>query len=471
MPAVSAAQEKLMLAVAHNPEFAKKVGIPQEVGEEFTDDEDARGYITSAGVLVEKSISPNMSLTKEGYLLCENAVIARTGIQEYSPQEAGMPGGADGKVRLIRSNDEVFDPKTLASFENKPITMSHPPSMLTSKNWGRFAKGSVHNIRQDGSLMRADLLITDSDTIKKVQDEGLRELSCGYYSMLDTMEPGVASQTSIIGNHVSIVTNARAGSICAIADSTDTSLINTENSKDTKMAKHKTSFRLALKNFIGLADEATKLAEQMDEDENEKGDTPADINDAADVAHEAAEDKQEADALTLIKELAARIEALEALNKQEESVTDEDGSEDDTAEAEVTDEKADAEDEETADGEYAVGDSINTIISKVEILAPGAKLMTSLGDSKDVHINISHVKKQALGQVALTDSDMLTGLLDGKSVDELSGDVLNVVFNAAVALKKAKNNSIVQQPVFLADSTKEKYDPLAAATARYYASR
>ena len=166
------------------------------------EDEDARGYITSAGVLVEKSISPNMSLTKEGYLLCENAVIARTGIQEYSPQEAGMPGGADGKVRLIRSNDEVFDPKTLASFENKPITMSHPPSMLTSKNWGRFAKGSVHNVRQDGSLMRADLLITDSDTIKKVQDEGLRELSCGYYSMLDTMEPDLLPHPQIWGGQV-----------------------------------------------------------------------------------------------------------------------------------------------------------------------------------------------------------------------------------------------------------------------------
>ena len=37
MPATSAAQEKLMQAVAHNPEFAKEVGIPQKVGKEFTD--------------------------------------------------------------------------------------------------------------------------------------------------------------------------------------------------------------------------------------------------------------------------------------------------------------------------------------------------------------------------------------------------------------------------------------------------
>jgi hypothetical protein len=36
MPAVSGKQEKFMQAVAHNPKFAKKVGVPQSVGKEFT---------------------------------------------------------------------------------------------------------------------------------------------------------------------------------------------------------------------------------------------------------------------------------------------------------------------------------------------------------------------------------------------------------------------------------------------------
>jgi hypothetical protein len=35
MPSVSPAQEKTMRAVAHSPEFAAKVGIPQSVGKEF----------------------------------------------------------------------------------------------------------------------------------------------------------------------------------------------------------------------------------------------------------------------------------------------------------------------------------------------------------------------------------------------------------------------------------------------------
>lgn len=35
MPSKSPEQHKLMVAVAHNPSFAKKVGIPSKVGKEF----------------------------------------------------------------------------------------------------------------------------------------------------------------------------------------------------------------------------------------------------------------------------------------------------------------------------------------------------------------------------------------------------------------------------------------------------
>ena len=36
MPSKSPAQHRLMTAVAHNPEFAKKVGVPTKVGKEFS---------------------------------------------------------------------------------------------------------------------------------------------------------------------------------------------------------------------------------------------------------------------------------------------------------------------------------------------------------------------------------------------------------------------------------------------------
>jgi hypothetical protein len=42
MPTKSRKQSKLMQAVAHSPAFAKKVGIPQTVGQEFVKADAAR---------------------------------------------------------------------------------------------------------------------------------------------------------------------------------------------------------------------------------------------------------------------------------------------------------------------------------------------------------------------------------------------------------------------------------------------
>ena len=38
MPTVSEKQEHFMQAIKHNPAFARKVGVPQKVGKEFTKD-------------------------------------------------------------------------------------------------------------------------------------------------------------------------------------------------------------------------------------------------------------------------------------------------------------------------------------------------------------------------------------------------------------------------------------------------
>lgn len=43
MPSKSKAQAKLMRAAAHNPAFAKKVGVPQSVAKEFVRADKAKG--------------------------------------------------------------------------------------------------------------------------------------------------------------------------------------------------------------------------------------------------------------------------------------------------------------------------------------------------------------------------------------------------------------------------------------------
>jgi hypothetical protein len=50
MPSKSPAQHRFMAAVANNPSFAKKVGVPPSVGKEFVRADKAKGYSTKAKI-------------------------------------------------------------------------------------------------------------------------------------------------------------------------------------------------------------------------------------------------------------------------------------------------------------------------------------------------------------------------------------------------------------------------------------
>lgn len=54
MPATSKKQEKFMQAVAHNKAFAKKVGVPQKVGKEFTMKKYAKGGVPMESKMMKK---------------------------------------------------------------------------------------------------------------------------------------------------------------------------------------------------------------------------------------------------------------------------------------------------------------------------------------------------------------------------------------------------------------------------------
>lgn len=45
MPSKSPKQARMMAAVAHNPKFAKKVGVPQSVGKEFNQADKGTGIL------------------------------------------------------------------------------------------------------------------------------------------------------------------------------------------------------------------------------------------------------------------------------------------------------------------------------------------------------------------------------------------------------------------------------------------
>lgn len=164
----------------------------------------------------------NTRRTGDGYLVAD-VLTARTGIQLYTGDEMGRP---DLKVvRVYRPEDQVFNKDSLATYGNKPITDDHPSEDVTSKNWKDLAVGTVGGeVARDGEFVRIPLMITDQDTIEKIED-GKRELSAGYKCGIawqsgktPSGEDYDAIQKDIRINHVAVVDAGRAGSRCKIGD-------------------------------------------------------------------------------------------------------------------------------------------------------------------------------------------------------------------------------------------------------------
>ena len=171
-------------------------------------------------------LSENISRREpEGYLLCLNVPVARTGVQEYLPEELGIPppgGNPSALIPVYRPEEEVFSPECAASFEGMPVTNDHPADGVTLDNIRFLQKGHVHNVRRgsgdESDLLLADLIITDPYLIDLILMEGKREISCGYtYRLCE--ENGRYVQRSIRGNHIAVVDSGRAGPRVRIIDS------------------------------------------------------------------------------------------------------------------------------------------------------------------------------------------------------------------------------------------------------------
>lgn len=148
--------------------------------------------------------------TEEGYLV-DHPVVTRCGIFEYADPEKGE----DGIRRELRLPEEVFAEKSLASYEGKPIIITHDAGEINKNNVQREQIGTILSKGyRDGNNVRCKIVIHNTDALKRC---GLRELSLGY-SQTPEETPGVyegeeydAIQRDIEINHLALVGEARAG--------------------------------------------------------------------------------------------------------------------------------------------------------------------------------------------------------------------------------------------------------------------
>ena len=171
-------------------------------------------------ILVAEKLSQHRYKTPEGYLICVDSVLARTGKQTYRRNEIFADSEDDRLIEVDRKAEEVFSPETMASFENKPICVEHPDVDVTVDNISEFAVGFVRDIHKgeyEGEpVMLGTLVITDAKTIEEIENGEHTDLSCGYDCDIEDCDS--PEQKHIRGNHIALCEHGRAG-IARIVDS------------------------------------------------------------------------------------------------------------------------------------------------------------------------------------------------------------------------------------------------------------
>lgn len=375
--------------------------------------------------------------TPEGYLLCRDVPLARIGTLMYGDGEVPVTADNTGLILIQRGEDVLFDPKTIASAEGKPITDDHPEDWVGPKNWKELSKGSGHNIRRgegiDSDLLIGDLLVTDKDTIDAVL-EGKVEISLGYDADYIEVSPGKGLQSNIVVNHIALVDKGRCGSRCSIGDSF----------MSDKTKKKKISFADRIRNLVKTkdAEEAEKLAKAV---EDEDLDIKTDDNDPDDEP-----DGKTGDTLKqILKQLKTMDSDIQELKAKVEDSDDPDPTKDDDPakkgkeESETKDDILKAEKAEKIDeGVTHTGDSLKEVMVRAEILSPGIKLPPTI-DSANNGKAVVLAKRQALkAAMQTTDGQQAVAPFIGANanVDTLPIQTLDAAFIGASELIKQQNN-------------------------------
>lgn len=492
---------------------------------------------------VTTRLSGKLSLTNEGFLLCEEVNLAKTGSMIYGPEEVGVPAGPRGFVEVDTDPEDLFDPKTLASANGKPVLNEHPDDKdkgVDPENWRELTGGTLLSPRRKGDYLVGDLLIADASLIEAVLgldrgqfmeflsqgEEGRRELSSliedrqgrsskrevslGYDADYEDLGIGHGRKINILVNHIALVTEGRCGPTCKIQDN--------KPKGARKMANRRIMDRLR-KAFNGNDkkgfDEAMGEVEPMiDEDpmgaassehhvhvhlpagptpgaENLEKARAAEANKVVSGDDAPAKGKYTDEELdNRFKTIGDSLEEIKGMigGKKKEDPVDpapnaaegDEGEVTEDADGYLTPKTGDGEKYKTGDKEIEgdleeeapvgtgdkarksrdssyLADTFADVQAGVEILTPGMRTPTydRKFNPRITYDNVCRMRKRSL-KLALQDSatkSLVTQArggreFDGALVDRMTCSSARMLFDAAVGMKKASNNSGYTRPVF-----------------------
>jgi hypothetical protein len=155
MPSTSAKQKKFMNAVAHNPAFAKKAGVPQSVGQDFSNADKALKVRSSVrtrpdrqGVNNPKTDHGNAAFFKEGGDMKKG--YADGGMSMVNKGGKMVPSfAADGKGKMAKGGMAKADMKQDKGMMQKAVN-KHEGRLHKGAEMTKLSKGGSASARADG---------------------------------------------------------------------------------------------------------------------------------------------------------------------------------------------------------------------------------------------------------------------------------------------------------------------------------
>lgn len=372
-------------------------------------------------------LSANISKTPEGYLICHNVPIARTGVQQYIGTEIGLDHS--NIVKVYRLPEEVFNPATLASFEGKPLTDNHPSGLVSVDNVNALFKGVAQNVKrgsgEDIEHMVSDLVLYDPTLINETENGNKREISCGYNCEYEPYKDGY-KQVNIRGNHIAVVPQGRAGQSIAIKDSNESIKRRKPMSKKSILSK---MFAVFAKD--AEPEEIEKALDAISEQTEE----PKQSKDCKAKDEELEEKKKDEESETTKETLHAIIKRLDALDAKISKDEDEEG-------VKALEEFAKEEKENKGDEKDETLDTLITAESASEIAPEDKPENPITGDA------LKAVVKDLLPTIA--------NMKDGKAKKTMV-DALNKAIRTSRGLnaKATTNDYATAQKIIASNTTKD----------------
>jgi len=209
--------------------------------------------------------------------LTKTAKIMRDGIYYYRASEVGDTSRAPSDiVKVNRDKREVEKAyKRFLELRRLPLTIHHPENFVNLSDENSFKEGVASEpfLSQVASYTTLDCKIDMNDAASELYHKGIRQLSCGWTGNFKKVEGKNYDyeQEFVDFNHIAILPDGRAGSLCSIIDNNLTliELMTVENLEKLEKSLIET-IHSGIKDAFGAMTKKKKKKKTEDEDWNEE---------------------------------------------------------------------------------------------------------------------------------------------------------------------------------------------------------